>query len=66
MTTAQTGGKLLKVREAGDRLGLGKTKIYELIARGELASLKIDGARRVSEHAIQDFIASREAGVGAA
>jgi excisionase family DNA binding protein len=58
---AEMTGKLLKVREAADRLGLGKSKVFELIARGELDSVKIDGARRISERAIDEFIASREA-----
>lgn len=54
-------GKLLKVGEAAERLSLGKSKVWELVARGELASVKIDGARRISERAVDDFIADLEA-----
>jgi len=53
--------KLLKVGEAAERLSLGKSKVWELVARGELASVKIDGARRISERAVDEFIADLEA-----
>ena len=53
--------RLLKVQEAAERLSLGKSKVWELIARGELDSVKIDGARRISERAVEDFISCREA-----
>jgi excisionase family DNA binding protein len=38
---------LLTVVEAAARLGLKRSKAYELIQRRELASIKIDGSRRV-------------------
>ena len=53
--------KLLKVSDVCERLQLGKSKVFEFIATGELESLKIDGARRVTEEQLADFIASREA-----
>jgi excisionase family DNA binding protein len=52
--------KLLKVSDVMERLQLGKSKVFELIATGELESLKIDGARRVTEEAVDDFIARRQ------
>lgn len=54
-------GKLLKVGDVCDRLQMGKSKVFEFIARGELESLKIDGARRVTEEQLAEFIARREA-----
>jgi hypothetical protein len=53
--------KLLKVPDVKERLQLGKSKVFELLATGELESLKIDGARRVTEEALADFIKRRQA-----
>lgn len=52
---------LLRVRDVANRLNCGQTKVFELIATGKLDSLKIDGARRVTEEALAKFIAEREA-----
>jgi hypothetical protein len=38
---------LLKVHEAAAMLGIGRTKAYELIGRGDLQVVHIDGAARV-------------------
>ena len=61
MVYARHGQKLLKVVDVAQRLQLGKTKVFELLATGELESLKIDGARRVPADAVDDFIARRRA-----
>jgi excisionase family DNA binding protein len=47
---------LLKVGEAAKLLGLGRSKTYELIQRGALKSLKVDGARRVRIDDVHEFI----------
>jgi excisionase family DNA binding protein len=48
------------VAEAAQVLGIGRTLVYALIARGELPSVKI-GARRVVRHeALVAFLAERE------
>jgi excisionase family DNA binding protein len=54
-------GQLLKVGDVAERLQLGKSKVFELLATGELESLKIDGARRITERAVDEFIARRQA-----
>lgn len=59
MVYAQHGQKLLKVSDVCDRLQMGRSKVWEFIARGELASLKIDGSRRVSEEQLADFLERR-------
>lgn len=59
MVQAQGGQKLLKVADVQERLQMGKSKVFEFIATGELESLKIDGARRVTEDQLADFIARR-------
>ena len=47
---------LLTVKEAAARLALGRTTLYELIARHELKSIKIGRARRVPESALEEWI----------
>jgi excisionase family DNA binding protein len=43
--------------EAGHALGLGRTKVYELMAAGTLASVKIGTARRIPREALTEFVA---------
>ena len=52
---------LLTVDDVCKRLKMGKSKVFEFLARGELESLKLDGARRVTEDQLADFIARRMA-----
>jgi len=47
---------LLTVVEAGRRLGLRRSKTYELILSGELPSVKIGGARRVLVSDLHEFV----------
>lgn len=47
---------LLKVHEAAAMLGIGRTKAYELIGRGELHLVHIDGAARVPLVAVQRYV----------
>jgi excisionase family DNA binding protein len=56
---AHHGEQLLTVADVCTRLKMGKSKVFELLATGELESLKIDGARRVTEGQLADFIARR-------
>jgi excisionase family DNA binding protein len=50
---------LLTVKEAASRLALGRTTVYELIAKRELKSIKIGRARRVPESAVEQWIAQQ-------
>jgi excisionase family DNA binding protein len=55
---------LLTIPEVAARLRCGKTSVYELISRGELATtdISVTGTRpvtRVTEKAVEDFIAAR-------
>lgn len=54
---------LLTVADVCRRLKMGKSKVFEFIATGELESLKIGGARRITEDQVADFIA-RQADAG--
>lgn len=54
------GKQNLPIKQTGVILGLGRSKVYELITSGRLRSLKIDGARRVPVAAIEDFLAAQD------
>lgn len=47
---------LLTVTEAGRSLGISRSMVYELIAGGQLTSVKIGGARRVSFDSLVSFV----------
>jgi excisionase family DNA binding protein len=49
---------LYRVTEAGECLGLSRSKVYVLIQSGELPSVKIDGARRVKAEDLRAYVES--------
>jgi excisionase family DNA binding protein len=49
---------LFRPDEAAERLGIGRTKVYQLMAAGQLRSVKIGAARRVSATALAEFVAA--------
>ncbi|HEU5103498.1 MAG TPA: helix-turn-helix domain-containing protein [Roseiflexaceae bacterium] len=51
--------ELLTPEEVAQRLKVGRTKVYELMDRGDLASIKIDRCRRVPESSVDAFIARK-------
>ncbi|MGW1654997.1 helix-turn-helix domain-containing protein [Streptomyces atratus] len=55
MTTAVTA-ELLTVPEVMARLKVGRSKVYDLIRSRRLVSIKIDGARRIPDVAVRDFV----------
>jgi excisionase family DNA binding protein len=57
-----TAKLLLTVEEAAEVLSLGRTKVYELIAAGEIPTVKIGRARRVSAKALTVFVGRLDAG----
>jgi excisionase family DNA binding protein len=54
---------LLTIEAAAELLSLGRTTVYELVATGELASVKIGRSRRVSYESLRRF-AERLSDVG--
>jgi len=48
---------LLTVPECADRLGLGRSFMYELVQKGEIASLKLGRARRVAVTELERYVA---------
>jgi excisionase family DNA binding protein len=47
---------LLTVPEAATALGISRSKLYELIKAGAIASLRIDGSRRVPYRALTAYV----------
>jgi excisionase family DNA binding protein len=52
-----TPPRLLTVVEAGRLLGVGRTTVYDLIARGELCVVHIGRAARVTVASVDSFVA---------
>jgi excisionase family DNA binding protein len=50
------GTILHTVEEAAQLLGISRWKVFDLIRRNELRSVKIGGLRRVPRSAIDEFI----------
>ena len=49
---------LLTVEEAADRLGIGRTLMYELIGCGQIASIRVGRLRRVPLESLTDYVAA--------
>lgn len=47
---------LLSVEEAAQALGIGRSKAYELILKGDLISIKLGRSRKVPVEAISAFV----------
>ena len=53
---------LLTATEAGEAIGVGRTRIYELLASGQIPSVKIGRSVRVPIEALKRWIQERESG----
>ncbi|MGI5268874.1 helix-turn-helix domain-containing protein [Nonomuraea sp. CA-218870] len=51
---------LLRPEEAADYLGIGRTKVYELIRSGALRSVRIGTLRRIPASALTEFVTQLE------
>ncbi|WP_411144921.1 helix-turn-helix domain-containing protein [Streptomyces sp. x-80] len=58
-STGDTTLVALTVAEAARRIGIGRTKLYEYVSSGEIASVKIGSLRRIPAEAVNDFLARR-------
>jgi excisionase family DNA binding protein len=47
---------LLTPEEVAEMLGIGRTKVYELLRLGLIESVKIHGCRRIPTQAVHDYI----------
>ena len=52
---------LLRIVDCAEKLGLGRTTIYRLIALGELSPVHIGRSVRISTGEIEDFIEKLQA-----
>lgn len=47
---------LYTVTEVAEALSLGRTKVYDLLNRGEIESVSIGSARRITRHALEEYV----------
>ncbi|MBN1856523.1 MAG: helix-turn-helix domain-containing protein [Dehalococcoidia bacterium] len=55
---------LLKPSEVQQELGVGRSKVYEMLACGDLPSVRIGRLFRVSRKALDEWIEQRQNGGG--
>ena len=53
---------LYRPSEAAEAIGVSRSRVYELIASGEIPSLKVGHVRRVPVKALHEWIAQRTEG----
>lgn len=63
---AQVNARLNSIESTMAQLGIGRSKVYELIASGQLRSVKVGRRRLVSEAAINEFVENLDVGGDAA
>lgn len=49
----------VRVNEAARMIGVGRTKLYELIAAGEVKTVKLGKATRITTASLQDLVRRR-------
>ncbi len=47
---------LLTPEEAAEELRIGRSRMYDMLRRGEVLSVKVGGSRRVPFEALQEFV----------
>ena len=52
--------RLWRAEQVAQRFEVGRTKVFELLADGQLRSVRIGGSRRIPESAVQDYLAGLE------
>lgn len=51
---------LLSVSECAQALGVHRATVYDLLARGDLASVRIGRRRLIAQRTLEEFVAARE------
>lgn len=54
------GQLLYKPEQAAERLGIGRSKVFELMHRGDIGSVRIGRSRRISRAALEQYVARLE------
>ncbi|HEY8722142.1 helix-turn-helix domain-containing protein [Pengzhenrongella sp.] len=57
--TMQSDQLLLTVPEAAHRLGIGRSFMYQLIAAGEIETIRIGRLRKIAPRAVEAFVERR-------
>lgn len=47
---------LLRIEEAAERLQIGRTKMYELVSRGDIESVPIGRLRRIPSECLEEYV----------
>jgi excisionase family DNA binding protein len=50
---------LLRPDEAAELIGIGRSKVYEMLATGELPSVRVGGRLRVPLNELREWVAQR-------
>lgn len=56
---------LMTPEEAAESLSIGRSKLYELLATGEVESLRIGASRRIPVDALEEFVGRLRQSTGA-
>ena len=50
--------KLMSIRELSEQTGVSRSKLYELVERGDLPHFRIGGAIKISDQQIEEYLES--------
>jgi excisionase family DNA binding protein len=50
--------RLWRPEQVAQRFEVSRSKVYELLAAGQLRSVRIGGSRRIPESAVREFLAA--------
>ena len=51
---------LLKISEAGEMIGVGRSRMYEMVYTGEIPSIRIGKSIRIPVDALRKWVEERE------
>jgi len=57
--TTQLNPIFVRVNDAANMIGVGRTKLYELIAKGEVEAVKLGKATRITTASLNDLVRRR-------
>jgi excisionase family DNA binding protein len=63
MEREQLDTQMLTVLDVAERLVIGRSRVYELMANGSLRSVRIGGSRRIKLVDLEAFVAGLEPGL---
>jgi excisionase family DNA binding protein len=55
---------LLRPAEVADLIGIGRSKVYEMLASGELPSVRVGGGLRVPRTGLEEWVDAKTRNVG--